>query len=152
MSSLYKAVGGSVIRSQLSSPTFISVDGMDSLLRGDKMMLTSIRINRSQDVLLVKTLANLYYIYSFGEAPGKVEIGGLMFFADCRSNSVDGSAIGMLNDYYDQNNAYAKDTPVRIAGGGVSFSCILQGFSVNAEMNEFNYAAFSMSFILVPKR
>jgi hypothetical protein len=152
MSDLYKSVSGAVIKSGVSNPSFLSVDGMDGILRGGKMLLTSIRIDRAQDVQFLKTLANLYYIYAFGEAPGKVQVGGLLFFADCGSKSVNGNSVGEINSFYEGNNAYAKDSSIRIAGGGVSLNCILTGMSVAGDMNAYNYASFSMSFTMIPPK
>jgi hypothetical protein len=150
MSDLFKSVSGTVIKSQVSDPSFISVDGMDSILRGGKMLLTSIRLDRAQDVQIIKTLSNLYYIYAFGEAPGKVQIGGLLFFADCQSKAVNGSSVGEINQFFEQNNVYAKNESIRIAGGGVSLNCLLTGLSLAADMNAYNYASFSMTFTMIP--
>lgn len=77
-------------------------------------------------------------------------IGGFMFLADCGSRSVRGDILGKLNSAYDSNNAYNKSSPVRIAGGGVSFKTILTGFSVSGDMNPNNQAAFSLSFTIIP--
>lgn len=149
MADLYKSSSGAVVKTSVGSPSFISVDGFDSLLRGGKMLLTSIKIDRAQEVQIIKTLSNLYYIYAFGEAPGRVMIGGMIFFADCGSGSVSGDIIGKLNKAYDSNNAYAKSS-VKISGGGATFNTILTGFSVSGDMNPYNQAAFSLSFTIVP--
>jgi hypothetical protein len=152
MSDLYKSVAGTVVRTKVDSPSFVSVDGMDGILRGGKMLLTSIRVDRAQDVQFLKTLSNLYYIYAFGEAPGKVQIGGLLFFADCESKSIDGSSVGEINKFYEEKNVYANNGSIRIAGGGVSLNCVLTGLSVAADMNAYNYASFSMAFTMIPPK
>lgn len=114
------------------------------------MLVTSIKIDRSQDIQIIKTLSNLYYLYAFGEAPGRVMVAGMVFFADCGSRSVNGSIIGNLNSLYDSKCAYNNSSPVRIAGGGVSFRTALVGFSVSSEMNPYNQASFSLSFTIIP--
>lgn len=151
MADLFKARAGTVIRSEVESPAFISVGGLDGMLRGGKMLLTSLRIDRGQGIQVLKTLGNLYYIYAFGEEPGKVMVGGLMFFNDCSSNSANGEVIRQINSYYDSNNAYNRGGPVPIAAGGASFSCILTNMSIAADMTPYNYASFSLNFMLLPK-
>lgn len=114
------------------------------------MLLTSIKIDRAQEVQIVKTLSNLYYIYAFGESPGRVLVGGLLFLADCGSKSVTGRIIGDLNSAYEAKCAYANSQPVRISGGGAVFRTILTGFSVSGDMSPNNQAAFSLSFTIIP--
>lgn len=153
MADLFKSVSGSVIKSGVSSPTFITVDGLDGLLKGGKLLLTSIRIDRAQDVQFLKTLSNLYYIYAFGEAPGKVNISGLLFFSDCGSKSISGGSIGQINSFYESNNAYSKKGTIQISGGdGMSFKTILTGLSISGDMTPYNYASFSLSFSLIPPK
>ena len=183
MSDLFRARAGTLIRSTVSSPRFITVDGLDEMLRGGKMLGTSFRLDRGQDVLPLKTLNNLYYLYAFGESPGKILIGGLIFFSNClstsdqsqvikdlnsyykgnnaftkptptritvSSSSDSSNVIGDLNSYYEHHNAYAKSTPTRIAVGGASFRTLLTSFSIAADMNPYNYATFSLGFMLIP--
>ena len=150
MSDLYSAQAGTLIKSGVSNPSFLTVDGLDDLLKGGKMLATSFRLDRGQDVQLLKTLSNLYYVYAFGEAPGKILIGGLLFFADCNSPGGNSSVVQDINSYYEQNNAYNKDGVIRIAAGGASYSGILTNLSMAADMTPYNYASFSLAFILIP--
>lgn len=148
MADLFKSSSGSVVKSTTGSPSFLQVDGLD--LNGGMMMLTSLRIDRGQDIQVLKTLSNLYYLYAFGESPGRVLVGGLIFFTNCGAKSTTGEMVGKINSYYDANNAYAKRGPTRIAGGGVSFRCVLNGLSISGDMTPYNYASFSLSFTLIP--
>lgn len=150
MSDLFQSSSGAVVKTSVGGASFISVDGFDQILRGGKMLLTSIKIDRAQDVQIIKTLSNLYYLYAFGESPGRVMIGGFMFLANCGSRSVSGEILGQLNSAYESKNAYNSSQPVRIAGGGVSFKTVLTGFSVSGDMNPSNQAAFSLSFTIIP--
>jgi hypothetical protein len=153
MADLFQSVSGAVIKSKTNSPTFLSVDGLDQLLKGGKLLLTSIRITRAQDVQFLKTLSNLYYIYAFGESPGTIQVGGLVFFSDCNSKSISGDSIGEINKFYDDNNAYEKKGTTRISGGnGMSFNTILTGVSISGDMTPYNYASFSLSFTLIPPK
>ncbi len=150
MADLYKSSAGAIVKSTVGSPSFISVDGFDGLLRGGKMLVTSIKIDRAQEVQIIKTLSNLYYIYAFGESPGRVMIGGMIFFANCGSRSVTGDIVGQLNSTYESKCAYNNSSPVRISGGGATFRTILTGFSISGDMNPHNQAAFSLSFTTIP--
>ncbi len=148
MADLYEAQAGVVIKSTVTSPSFISIDGFDNSIRGSKILMTSLRVERSQGVQVLRTLGSLYYIYAFGETPGRVMVGGLMFFSDCGGSG--GNPMARVNSYYSGNNAFDRREPVSVAAGGVAFSCILTNLSISADMTPFNYASFSMSFILMP--
>jgi hypothetical protein len=151
MADLYTASAGTLITSRVSSPAFISADALDDLLDGGFMMATSFRIDRGQDVQILKTLSNLYYVYAFGEAPGKILIGGLLFFSDCTDPSGQSDIIEQLNSYFDQNNIYDLNSPVTISIGGATYQALLTNLSVAADMTPYNYASFSLGFTLLPK-
>lgn len=148
MSDLYESQAGVVIKSVVTSPAFISIDGFDNAIRGGKLLMTSLRVERGQAVQVLRTLGNLYYIYAFGETPGRVMAGGLLFFNDCSGNG--GSAISQVNSFFSSNNAYNRKEPISIAAGGAAFSCILTNMSISGDMTPYNYASFSLSFILMP--
>lgn len=141
-----------MVKSSVGAPSFISVDGFDGLLRGGRLLGTSFKLDRGQEVQFLKTLSHLYYIYAFGESPGKVMIGGLLFFADCSDPSGNAKIIGDLNTFYEENNAYDRPTPIRIAAGNASFRCLLTNFSVSGDMNPYNFASFSLAFTLIPPK
>ena len=149
MADLFRAKAGTLIKNNVQSAGFVSVEGLDALLKGGKMLGTSFKLDRGQDILTLKTLSNLYYLYSFGEAPGRIMVGGLLFFADCTSGT-NTSVIGDINAFYEQNNAWARSTPIRIAAGGAVFRCLLSNLSVSADTNPYNYASFSLAFQLIP--
>lgn len=150
MADLYRAKAGTLIKSSVGVPSFVSVEGLDTLLRGGRMLGTSFRLDRGQEVQFLKTLSHLYYIYAFGEAPGKIMVGGLVFFADCTDPSGNAQIIGDINKFYDENNAYDRQGPIRIAAGGASFSCLLTNLSISGDMTPYNYASFSMAFTFIP--
>ena len=81
-----------------------------------------------------------------------MQVGGILFFADCASRSVNWSSIYIVNGYYESNNAYRRQGLIRIAGVGASFRCILTSFSISGQMTAYNYASFSLGFTLVPKK
>lgn len=150
MADLYRAVAGTLIKSGIDSGGgFISVSGMDSVLAGGRMLVTSIRVNRQQEIQFLKTLSSAFYIYAFGESPGSVNVGGLIFFRDCNGSGFSG--ISALNAYYETNNAYAKGGMVGVAVGGASFPCLLSAFSISGDMTPYNYVSFSMGFTMVPR-
>ncbi len=152
MADIYKSVAGAVVRSQAVAPSFISIEGLD--FEGSKLLLTSISITKAQEVQFLKTLGKLYYIYAFGESPGSVQIGGLLFFTGCESKNGAATNTGIADvlRFYEESNAYAKGSPIRISGGGVSFRCILNGMAINGDMNAYNYASFSLSFTIIPEK
>lgn len=149
MADLYKAVAGTLIKSEVGGGGFISISGMNSLLNGGRMLVTSVRVNRQQDVQFLKTLSSVFYIYAFGEAPGSVNVGGLIFFRECGGN-VSG-VIQEVNAFYEANNAYARGSILGVAVGGASFPCLLTALSFSGDMTPYNYISFSLGFTLVPR-
>lgn len=150
MADLFRANAGTLIRNQVRTASFISIDGLDALLRGGRMLGTSFRLDRGQDFQMLKTLSNVYYTYSFGEAPGKISVGGLLFFAECGNTGLNTSVVGDINSFYENNNSYNRLEPVRIACGGASFRTLLTNLSVASDSNPQNYASFNLSFTLIP--
>ena len=114
------------------------------------MLATSLKIDRGEDIQYLKTLSNLYFIYSFGEAPGKIMVGGLIFFTDCTSSTGRTQIIGDLNNYYETYRAYRHQGTIKIAASGASFNTILTNLSISADMTPYNFASFSLAFALVP--
>ena len=152
MADIYHSSAGSLVKSKVSGSSFLSATGLDKILNGGKFLCTSIRVDRGQEVQFLKTLDNAYYLYCFGEAPGKIMVGGLLFFVDCASPNGNASTIRDINTYYEKNNAYASKQPLTVSMGAASFNCILTNLSVAADMNAFNYGSFSLSFTTIPPR
>lgn len=113
------------------------------------MLVTSVRVNRQQEVQFLKTLSSAFYIYAFGESPGSVNVGGLIFFRECGGNIA--GTIADLNAYYESHNAYARGTVVGVAVGGASFPCLLTAMSISGDMTPYNYVSFSLGFTFVPR-
>lgn len=151
MSNLYKATAGSVVRDQVSSPSFLSVDGFDGQLRGGKMIATAFHVDRGQGWQMMKTLSNAIYTYAFGEDPGKIRVGGLLFLVNCGSAGASARAIGDVNAYYEKSNMYARKGPVRVAADGASYRTYLTEMSIVLEQNQYNYGSFSLGFLLIPE-
>ena len=151
MGNLYQASAGTIVVGQVSSPSFLNIDTLSKLLNGGQMLATSIRIDRGQDYQIVKTLSNAFYLYAMGEAPGKILIGGLLFFVSCGSTQDTAASIQQINDYYVKNNIYYQTNTTNIAMGGVSYPSYLTNLSVAIDQNEFNYGSFSLGFLLIPQ-
>lgn len=113
------------------------------------MLVTSVRVNRQEDVQFLKTLSSAFFIYAFGEAPGSVNVGGLIFFREC-GGAISGT-IGELNSFYEENCAYARGSIIGVAIGGASFPCLLTALSISGDMTPYNYVSFSLGFTLVPR-
>jgi len=148
MADLYQSNAGSVTVTGVDTPGFLRLDGGDILSR-QIMLITSVKVDRNEEVQTLKTLSNLYYLYSFGESPGRIMIGGILFLTPCNSSGGSSATVSQLNQWYEQNRAYNKQTPISISIGTAVFKGVLTNFSVSAEMTQFNVAGFNLSFIFV---
>ena len=149
MPTLYKAYPGTLAKQPITGATFIHLDGFDSILQGGRLVATTFRMGRNQDSQYSKTLSSKIFAYAFGESLGRVEIGGLIFFADCGGPT--SQAIQDVNDYYSQYNIYTRDSPVIVSFGGSSFSCYLENMHIQAESSEYNYGSFAFGLTKIPQ-
>ena len=148
MADLYRSKPGTLIKSTVSHPAFVTVTGLQL---GTKMIATGFKLDRNQDMQHQKTMSQDIYSYAFGEAMGRVMIGGLLFFGDC--NGVSASAISQINKFYSSANAYVKKGPVTCTiGSNAAFRCYLENLSVVAEGSAFNIGSFSLGFSVIPSK
>lgn len=151
MADLYKSRPGALVKTSIPTPTFLTVQGLK--LSGGKIMATSFKLDRSQDVQHQKTLSKDLYSYAFGESMGRVQVGGLLFFGQCGGGASSAAAIGVVNSFFNANNIYTKKGPVICTvGSGNSFKCYLENLSVNGEAGPYNMGSFNFGFSTIPAR
>lgn len=145
MANIYKSTPGALVKQQVKQPAFLSLDG---LALGDVALVTSFRVDRAQDVQHVKTLSRDIYSYAFGESIGKIQIGGMLFLANCSGKSA--TSISDLNEFYSNNNLYAKGSSLTCTiGSGTSFKCYLENISISLEASAYNSGSFGLGFSVI---
>jgi len=100
-----------------------------SLAPSDFLIFTGVAIQRNQVTQYVKTLDSSIYGYAWGEGPGRIIISGIIF----------------LNP----NNVYAQSGPISVSLGSTTFLGYLEGMNISAEMNEFNFANFTLEMSII---
>lgn len=146
MADLYQSKPGTLIKSSIARPSFVTISGLSF---GTKMIATGFKLDRNQDVQHQKTLSQDIYSYAFGESVGRVMIGGLLFFGDC--GGVSAAALQKVNSFYSENNVYTKKGAVTCTiGSGNAFKCFLENLSIVAEASAFNIGSFSLGFSMIP--
>lgn len=152
MADFYSYKPGTLITIPSSNQGGASILSLSDLFPSPLLVGTTFNLDRTQDVEYQKTLTGLIYAYAFGEAVGRLQIGGLLFFESCDGSGGGQAAIKVINDYYDKNNVYARTSPIVAGIGGVSFSCYLETLSANLESSEFNYGSFNLMFSKLPPK
>jgi hypothetical protein len=146
MADLYQSKPGTLIKTSIAQPAMMTIDGLQM---GSKMIATSFKLDRNQDVQHQKTLSQDIYSYAFGEAMGRIQVGGLLFFGDC--SGVSAAAISQINSFYSKSNIFAKKGALTCTiGSGNAFQCYLESVSVVAEASPFNIGSFSLGFSVIP--
>jgi hypothetical protein len=149
MANLYNSKPGSLVKTTIASPTFMTIDGLD--LRSNKLVVTSFKLDRGQDVQHQKTLSSEIYTYAFGESIGRIQVGGLLFFGSC--DGISAESVTKINSFYSSNNLYTKNGPTKVAiGSGNAFQCYLENLSIVADASPYNMGSFNLGFSVIPKK
>lgn len=129
--------------------SLLTLDGLIGNASAPLLIGTTFGLDRVQDVEYQKTLTGIIYAYAFGEGVGRIQVGGLLFFAGCDGGGQSG--IKALDDYYSKNNIYTRTPPIIASIGGVQVSGYLETMSANLESSEFNYGSFNLIMSRLPK-
>ena len=146
MADIFTAVRGTVVKSSDSAMGLAGLSIGDSSL----LIITSVAIQRNQVTQYVKTLDSSTFGYAWGEGPGRIIIGGIIFLVPSGScSSVTGDGISAVNSFYSENNVYVKSGPVALSLGNSTFLGYLEVMNIAAEMNEYNFANFSLELAII---
>jgi len=148
MSDIFGAKPGTLIKMKSGVSGGAALISLSGIFPSSVLIGTSFHQDRTQDVEIQKSLTGIMYAYAFGEGAGKISVGGMVFFYSCDG----GSAVKELNDYYEQNNIYAKSSPTIIGIGNASFPGYLDALSISVESADYNYGGFNLSFLTIPKK
>lgn len=147
MPDLFKYRSGAVNAWRTEGAAFIEVDGFQ-LGTGSAFLATSFGIDRGQVVQHLKVFSNEIFSYAFGEAPGKVTVGGYIFLRNCSASQ----AVAAVNSFYEKNNIYSREGACQVIIGGAHFKCYLENFSARGDNNPFNLASFNLVFTTIPSK
>jgi len=146
MADIYNSTPGTLVKTTTDNPAFLTLEGLDL---GNVALATSFRVDRAQDVQHVKTLSKDIYSYAFGESMGKIQIGGMLFYANC--DEKNRTQIKDINDFYANNNLYNKGSALNCTiGGSTSFRCYLENISIALEASPYNFATFGLGLSVIP--
>ena len=119
-----------------------------SIASSDYLILTGVQIQRNQVTQYVKTLDSSIFGYAWGEGPGRIVISGIIFLnTNCKESTADG--IAAVNNYYSSNNVSKKSGPIAVSFGAVTLLGYLEVMNISAEMNEFNFANFTLEMSII---
>jgi len=144
MADIFKATRGTVMKSSDGAMGILTL----SLAPSDFLIFTGVAIQRNQVTQYVKTLDSSIYGYAWGEGPGRIIISGIIFLnPNCAATSGDG--VGVVNEFYTSSNVYAQSGPISVSLGSTTFLGYLEGMNISAEMNEFNFANFTLEMSII---
>jgi hypothetical protein len=124
-----------------SSPAMISVDGF----KPSAAIVTQIDIAQHVNTQFMPTLADLVYVYSFGDRMGEAMIHGLAFNRACGSTGTSAQGISEVLDYYNNHRATEENRKVVISLGR---SHALNGFLTDIRLSTGDAALRTTSFVL----
>lgn len=143
MADLYKGIRGTVVKST-DATGFASLDGLTS---GQFLIITSFSVTRNQVTQYVKTLDDKVFGYAWGEGVGQIQVGGIIFIADCETPNSSG--FSQVDGFYSSKNVYKSSGPITLSIGDKTFLGYLENMTISAEMNEFNFGQFSLTFSII---
>lgn len=144
MATIFTAIRGTVIKSSEQGMGLATLP----FANGSTAIVTGITISRNQVTQYVKTLDSATFGYAWGEGPGKIVITGVIFLGvNCQT--ADASGLYDLMNFYDTNNVYKKGKPVSVGLGSVALLGYLEAMTFSADMNEYNFANFSLEFVVI---
>ena len=147
MAKLLKAKAGSVFIEEADGPQYFTIQGI-RLIDNPAFILTRIRIARQESLQHIKTMTSKVYTYAFGELPGQVSVGGIMFFTN--SCGVKKGKFGDINKYYEERRAY-KGLSRYIAIGGAAFKVTMSSLEITAEASGLPFGQFSINYTILPQ-
>jgi hypothetical protein len=127
--------------------------GLNSGFVSRRAMVQSISMSTQGSQQYMNTLRRYYFVYPFGERPGKIVISGYTVMGYCWVDNAGtiqfnqtGSGISGVINYYDNYAFSSTSLPVGITVGAYSFSAFLTGAKVEVINPEGRIGQFALEF------
>lgn len=132
-------------------------------LSNQTLIVTSFGMSQEANAQFIPSLRNSLFIYSFGDALGSLEIGGIAAHSVCSSGDdqvgpsvvrPERSFAGVSDivSYYDKYGIGKTVSPIQISVGRVAIIGYLRGFEVVSLDPQANLMRFTLRFAIPPGR
>jgi hypothetical protein len=119
--------------------------------RSASAILTQVDTSQQVNVQFMPTLADLVYVYSFGDRMGEVTIQGLSFLASCSQGSYQG--IEGVFKYYDDNRAVKENRIITVTiGKKTTIRGYLTEMRTSQSNTEMRMTNFTLRIAAMPRR
>lgn len=120
------------------------------IFNGMSIIVTGFRLGRQELYQQLRTFANKFFTYSFGEKPGTITVSGVFFYSNgCSSGTAD--LIATINGAYESFRAWSNPGYQAVAIGGAAFRGMLVGLEVSAEAEDAGIGRFQFTFATIPQ-
>ena len=132
------------------APRTLQISGpATSIFDGVSIIITGFRLGRQESFQQMRTFANKFFTYSFGEKPGMVAISGIFFYSNgCAAGSTD--LVSRINSAYESARAWSTASYQSLAIGGAAFRGLLVGLEVSAEAEDLGIGRIQLTFSTIP--
>lgn len=150
---------GSIFVEHTRAPRTLTVAGSaTSLFDGILIIATGFRLGRQESFQQIRTFANKFFTYSFGEKPGLITISGIFFYSNgCTESSSDPAAqlsssdlVARINSTYESMRAWSSSGYQSVAVGGAAFRALLVGLEVSADAEDMGIGRMQLTFSTIP--
>ena len=131
-------------------PLSIDIDGFGGFLTTTSI-LTGISLGLNGNYQVRPTLANISYIYVFGDKVGQMRLTGIALASRCNGDGRSG--IEAMLDYYDANKVANRETPIQIQIGfspSGFFRGALTDFQVDVQAAS-RFGNFTLMLVIFPR-
>lgn len=141
--------------SHAPSPAVLSVTTSDGktfqqTVSNQSAILTQMDIGQHVNVQFMPTLADLVYVYSFGDRMGEITLQGMAFASGCNGKTNGPESI---MNFYNANRAINESRVMKIT---VGIAATLRGFLTDMRITQSNSemrtASFTLSLAAMPRR
>ena len=138
-----------------TTPAVLSVKSQgkefNSIVSNTSAILTQIDLAQHVNVQFMPTLADLVYVYSFGDRMGDITLQGIAFAGSCEKIQKNGAEAIM--DFYDQHRAVHENRIVTVTvGRAATLRGYLTDMRVSQSNSEMRTSTFSLQLAAMPRR
>lgn len=141
--------GTVVSRILFGSPGTISF--LDGFPRHDSVIITDIGYRQSVNAQFLPSLADLIYVYVFGDKMGDVRISGLCFDMTCNDTSTRFQGVRRALSYYSQHRASVENKSVNVTIGRTEINGFLIDMNVQTANQEYKTMSFVLTLAALPR-
>lgn len=150
----YDNAGKMAVIRGMGLPAVVSIAGAGGVnFGGNGVIVTQIGLGQSANVQIQPSLRQSIYVYSFGDAMGSLQIGGMAYMGQRCDGGGGGQQVDGIADilrFYSTNRISVTGKHVTVAIGRTALSGFLMGVQAGNSDSENRLFNWSMSLAALP--